>query len=241
MSDENESLIEKTFVTELGAKYPFVKAKGVNEQYGIQFFPSVFCIDANGVVFSVPDDRMPSEAQIEELLQSVSLAPKLPEDSRYDPLRSLWEKHDYDKLRDYLDKLLAQPNLDEEMRGVYDGQRKELQKRADAQVAKVERLGGGPDYFAAEEQLEKLKKTWKGFPAADAAEAQLKRFGSDSAIKKEIAAGKALQKALRSFDPGKSSSQAKKLVAELEKIAKKYEGTHAAKQADEHRQRLSKS
>ena len=86
MSDEDEGKIEETFITKLGAKYPFVKSKGVNELFGIKFFPSVYCIDPSGVVHSVPDDRMPSESAIEDLLKSVTLAPKLPEDSRYDPL-----------------------------------------------------------------------------------------------------------------------------------------------------------
>ena len=82
MSDENEKLIEDTFITKLGAKYPFVKAKGCNQKYGIKFFPSVFSIDATGVVHSVADDRMPGEAEIEQMLQAVSLAPKLPANAR---------------------------------------------------------------------------------------------------------------------------------------------------------------
>lgn len=238
MSDEDESLIEKTFVTELGAKYPLVKAKGVNELYGIQFFPSIYCIDANGVVHSVPDDRMPSEATIEELLKDVSLVPKMPEDSRFDALRAMWKKQDYVKLRDHLDKLLAQENLDAELREIYQKQRDGLQKQADGQVARVEKLAQGPDYFAAEEQLDKIEKLWKGFPAADAAKEATARFAGDAAIKKEIAAGKALQKLLAKYDPSKQS-QAKKLVVELEKFAKKYEGLHAATQAQQHLARLS--
>ena len=238
MSDENESLIEKTFITGLGAKYAFVKAKGVNEQYGIKFFPSVFCIDANGVVHSVPDDRMPDEGTIEELLKNVSLVPKLPDEARYGPVRSMWEKQDYVKLRDYLDKMLAQENLDADLRAVLTTQSTALQKRADTQKARVERLGQGPDYAAAEDQLEKIEKVWKGFPAADAAKEQLARFAGDATIKKELSAGKALQKVLKSYDPSKSS-QAKKLVVELGKFTKKYEGTYAAKQADEQRQRMT--
>lgn len=239
MSDENESLIEKTFVTELGAKYPFVKAKGVNEKYGIKFFPSVFCIDPQGVVYSVADDRMPSEAQIEELLKGASLVPKMPEDAQYDAVRAMWTKREHEKLRTYLDKMLAQPNLDEAMRGVYQSQRDALQKLADGQAARVEQLGKGPDYFGADEQLDRMQKVWKGFPAADAAKAMQAQFAGDAAIKKEIAAGKALQKLNGQFDPSKSS-QAKKLVAELERFAKKYEGTYAAGQADKQRQSLAK-
>lgn len=239
MSDENESLIEKTFVTELGAKYPLVQAKGVNEQYGVNAFPSVFVIDANGIVWSLPDAHLPNEAQIEELLQGVTLAPKVPDGPAYAPLRSMWEKRDYPKLRDYLAKMLAQENLDAELRTVFEGQQAELQKRGDGQVACVQRLAAGPDFFAAENQLEKITKAWKGFTAGAAAEEQLKRFAGDATIKKEVAAGKALQKVVRSFEPGKSPSQAKKLAAELEKFAKKYAGTYAATQAEAQRSQLT--
>ena len=84
----------------------------------------------------------------------------------------------------------------------------------------------------------RIEKVWKGFPAADAAKEQLARFAADAAIKKELVAGKALQKLLKGYDPSKAS-QAKKLVAELGKFTKKYEGTYAAKQADEQRQRMT--
>jgi hypothetical protein len=237
VSDEDEKKIEETFIDQCGAKYPFVKANGVNEQYGIKFFPSVFCIDANGVVYSVPDDRMPSEQDIEELLKSVSLVPKMPDESRYDPIRAMGKTQDHAKLRDSLDKMLAQPNLDEAMREVFDAQLAVLQKRADAQVARVERLGGGPDYVDSAEQLEQIVKAWKGFPASDAAKEQLARFSGDSAIKKETSASKALRKILSSFDPSRES-QAKKLVAELEKFMKKYEGTYAAGQAEKKKKQL---
>lgn len=230
MSDEDEGKIEETFVTKLGAKYPFVKAKGVNEAYGIKFFPSVYCIAPDGTVYSVPDDRMPSEQTIEKLLEQVSLAPKLPKDPRYDPLRGMWQKHEYGKLRDWLDKMLAQPNLDAAMREVFDAQKAELAKKVDAQQQRVERLGAGPDFAASAEQLEKITRQWKGFPPADAAQKELDRFASDPAIKKELTAGRALQKLLDAHDTSKVS-QRRKLVGELDKFRKKYEGTEAARKA----------
>jgi len=232
VSDEAEGLIEDTFITKLGAKYPFVKAKGVNEKYGIKFFPSVYCIDADGLVHSVPDDRMPSEQAIEDLLKSVSLAPKLPDDPRYEPLRSMWDKRDYAKVRDYLDKMLAQPNLDAAMREVFDAQKADLTKRVDAQQKRIERAAAGPDYAAGSDQLEKIMKEWKGFPPEAAAKKELDRFAADAAIKKELSAGKALQKLVASFDKEKPA-QVRKLAVELDKFRKKYEGTHAAKQAEE--------
>ncbi len=230
MSDEDEGKIEETFITKLGAKYPFIKAKGVNELFGIKFFPSIYCIDANGVVHSVPDDRMPSESTIEDLLKSVTLAPKLPEDSRYDPLRSMWNKKDYGKVRDYLVKMLAADNLDAEMRGVFEAQQAALDTKIKKQVERVAKLAAGPDYYAAKESLEKLSKEWKGFVVAEEADKALETFKTDADIKKEIAAGKALAKLLEKYDRSKQS-QAKKLIEELPKFAKKYENTYAGQQA----------
>jgi len=240
VSDEDEGLIDKVFIQQLGAKYPFVKAKGVNNKYGIKFFPSFFVIDSSGVVFSVPDDHEPSEQQIEELLKTASVGPKLPDDSRYDPLRSMWKKSEFAKVRDYLDKNLAAPNLDAGMKDVFTSQREQLQKRLDGTVARIGKLGEGPDYAAAMDQLEKIEKQWKGLPPADAATKELARFAADATIKKELAAGKALQKVMASFDAGKVA-QRKKLLEALQQFRKKYEGTYAVKQADEQIAQLSKT
>ena len=231
MSDEEEGKIEKTFIEGLGAKYPMAKIKASDtSKYGIKFYPSIYCFAPDGTVYSVPDDRMPSEKMIEELLQSVSLAPKLPDESRYAPLRSMWEKQQHEKLRDYLQKMLAADNLDADMREVFAAQQAELDKRAKKQVERVAKAGQGPDFYAAKNTLEKIQKEWDGFEAADTAKLELARFSKDSGIKKEIAASKSLQKLLGNYDPSKVS-QARKLKEALEKFAKKYEGTNAAVEA----------
>ena len=138
MSDEQEDKIEKTFIKDLGAKYPMAKIKAsATQAYGIKFYPSVYCIAPDGTVHSVPDDRMPSEAAIKDLLQSVSLAPKMPDTPPYAPVRSMWEKKQYKKLGDYLGKMLKQAKLDADMREVFEGQQEELRKRAAKQVERV--------------------------------------------------------------------------------------------------------
>lgn len=236
MSDEEEKLIEETFITKLGAKYAFVKAKACNAKYKVQGFPTVVVIGPDGTV-KYNDNPAPSETLIEELLKNVSLAPKLPDDAKYAPVKSMWEKRDYVKLRDYLDKMLAQPNLDAEMRTVFEAQKAELTRRAEAQTTRIGTLGQGPDYAEASDQIERIEKAWRGFPVADAAKKELARFAADAAIKKELAAGKALQKLVAGFDLSREQ-EVKKLIAELQKFTKKYEGTYAAKQAEEQRQKL---
>lgn len=232
MSDEPENLINDIFITKCGVKYPFVRSTGVNEKYGIRFFPSVYCITPDGQILTVPDDRMPAEAMIEEQLKNVSLVPKLPADSRFDVLRGFWEKREHKKLADYLDKMLAQDGLDAELRTIYDGQRTELGKRGERAAARIAGLGKGPDYAEAQAALEKIAKDWKGLPPAEAAQKELARFGKDPAIQKELTAGKALAKLLEKFDATKSS-QRRKLIEELMELSKKYSGTTAAAKAQQ--------
>lgn len=232
MSGEEEGPIQKIFVDQLGAKYPIVRVdKKDVAAYGIKFYPSVYVIDPNGNVFSVPDDRMPSEQQIEDLLKTATLAPKMPDDARYDPLRALWKKGEYQKLRDYLDKNLAAPNLDAAMKEVFTAQREQLDKRQESALARIPQLGQGPDYTAGDDQLERMEKQWKGLPPAEAATKERARMAADPTIKKELAAGRALQKLLDSHDTSKSS-QRKKLLEALGQFRKKYEGTQAAKMAE---------
>ncbi len=237
MSDEPENLINEIFIQKLGVKYPFIRASGVNGTYGIKFFPSVYCISPDGQILTVPEDRIPAEDFIEKQLENVSLTPKMPADSRFDVLRSYWEKHDHKRLADYLDKMLQQEKLDADLRVVYAGQKVELDKRAARQTARVADLAKGPDYGAAATSLEKIAKAWKGLPPAEAAEQELARFAKDPAISRELAAQKALDALLEKHDATKSS-QRKKLADELMKLAKKYSGTVAATKASDLRTTL---
>jgi thiol-disulfide isomerase/thioredoxin len=238
VSDEQEDTIEKrwvdgfaNFVVKGGAKYPIAKIKASDTgKYRITSYPSVYSITPYGIVHSVPDDRMPSEATIEELLEDVSFGPKLPEDSRYDPLRKMWSKRDYRRLDAYLNKMLKADKLDAEMRDVFAGQQQGLQKKAAKQVARVYSVGEGPHYLLARATLEFVQKEWAGFTAAVAATDELKRFAKDSRIKKEIAASEALAKLESKYDPSRIS-QRRKLIDALGKFAEKYRGTYAGEQA----------
>ena len=239
MSDEPEKLIQDIFIDKCGAKYPIVKGEGkVNSLYGISAFPSVFCIAPDGAVHSLPDEHVPSEAKIEELLKQVSLVPKLPDDPRYVPVRTMWEKRQFEKLAQYLDKALADEKTEAAVREVLQGQRDELQKRADRAVERVATLAQGPDFCASTDKLEALSKQWDGFAAAEKAKAELARFKADALIKKEVAAGRALAKINEQFDPS-NPNQARKLRDALEKFAKKHDGTFAAKQAAQQAAKLA--
>ncbi len=241
MSGEDEKTIQSEFIDALGAKYPIVKVDAKDTAaYGIKFYPSVYVIAPDGTVHSVPDDRMPSEQVIEELLKGASMAPKMPDDARYDPLRALWKKAEFVKLRDYLDKNLAAPNLDAAMKEVFEAQKAIYEKKHAAALARVAAVGAGPDYADSDVQLERIEKQWKGLEPAVAAHKERARFESDATIKKELTAGRALQKLLASHDQSKFSGR-KKLGEALAGFRKKYDGTLAARQAFEAMERLGSS
>ncbi|MGE3171499.1 MAG: hypothetical protein AB7O97_02660 [Planctomycetota bacterium] len=230
MSDEGKSLIESVFIEKIGARYPFIRASGVNQQYGIRFFPSIYCIAPDGTILTTPKDRMPSEQFIEEQLQHVTLAPKMPADSRFDNLRKWWEEREHARIAEYLEKMLQAPDLDAEVREVYAAQQQTLQQRMTRQAERVVELAKGPDFARSKDRLEKIVADWKGLPPAVAAEAELERFGKDARIKEELTAAKTLDRLLERNDAAKTSGR-RKLMEALEKFAKKYPGTYAAVRA----------
>ena len=139
MSDEQEDKIEDVFINRLGAKYPMVKVKAAaTKDYGIKFYPSVYTIAPDGRVHSVPEDRMPKEDAIVELLKSVSLVPELPEGAHYDPLRVMWDKKQYGKLSDMKSIRTAYPKIEGQLVKL-EQQRRQL----DAHFATTASSGAG--------------------------------------------------------------------------------------------------
>lgn len=67
--------------------------------------------------------------------------------------------------------MLAAPNLDAQMKEVFEAQQGELRKRIESQSKRADKLGEGPDFLAASEQLARMEKEWKGFPPAEGGEA----------------------------------------------------------------------
>lgn len=237
MSDEEESLVQDVFLTKLGSKHPWVRIKpAVDALYGVGGFPTVVVVDAFG---KIVQEGMPSEAVLERLLQDVSLVPKMPDEPRFAPLRAAWEKTDYLKVRDLLTRLAAEPKLDEATKTLVASQQEELQKRTDRVMARIEELGASTDFAMADEKLERIVATWKGLPPADAAKKALAAIAANPTAKKELGAAKSLAKLRTQFDPSRIA-QRRKLIEELAKFAKKYEGTKAAAEALAESERLGR-
>lgn len=233
VSDENEQKLAD-HIKAKGIKYPIVRAPGAMSKYGGSFYPSYFTVGPDGRILTNPADRMPSESWFEEALKDVVLVPDLPEDSRFDPLRRAWEKKDYRKIDDYLTKMLAEQDLDAELRAVFQEQRTEFDALLARAEARVESLAEGPDYWRATERLEQIAKDFDGLRIEDAANEVLDRFEHDDAIRKEVSASRTLEKLMSRYDASRLA-QRRKLIDQLMRFEERYAGTYAAEQARERR------
>lgn len=237
VSSEPEATIQDQFVTGMRAVYPWVKSNDFAEKWKIEYLPSCYCIDAFGNLHSLADWWVPDEATIEELLQALPLPPKLPPEKLYDPLRPLWAKSDFARLREHLEKLLAMPKLEAAAREVLLGQKQALEERQQKWLERATQLGARPDYASAASELERIEKSWAGLPPALAARKELDRFAADAKIKAEVDAGKALYKLMAGVDTGRIPAL-RKVIVDLDKFRKKYKGTWAGTTADAHHTRL---
>jgi hypothetical protein len=162
VSSEPEATIQDQFVTGMRAVYPWVKSNDFAEKWKIEYLPSCYCIDAFGNLHSLADWWVPDEATIEELLQALPLPPKLPPEKLYDPLRPLWARSDFARLREHLEKLLAMPKLEAAAREVLLGQKQALEERQQRWLERATQLGARPDYASAASELERIEKWHDG-------------------------------------------------------------------------------
>jgi hypothetical protein len=238
VADDAEGKIESTFVKGLVAAYPYVKSNDFAKKYKVEFHPSAFCIDANGLVHSLADWWVPEETTIEELLQALPLPPKPPADRRYDALRGAWQRGEFAKVAEQITKVGALPNLDEANREELAKQQAALDQKRDAALVRITEIAKGPDYGAAAGELERIEKAWTGLPPAAAARTELERFAADAKIKAEVDAARALDKLMTGVDTSKIPVL-RKVITDLDRFRKKYAGTLAAKRADQHHTRLT--
>ena len=236
MSDEPAGTIEKDILRALNVSYPFVKGNDVVKKYRVRFLPSTYSMDSNGEIASVPDGWLPDDLVIDELLHDVWKPAPLPGIKVYDPIRTLWLKHEFARLREGIDKIVALPDQPADVKEVLGVLSVALNKKQEEQLARVAELGKGPDYVVDHDyagatiQLERIERAWKPLPPAIEARKHLDRFAGDEAIKKEVAVGKLLAKVMTEVDTSKPAVL-RALLDELNQFRKKHVGTFAGKRA----------
>jgi len=230
VSDEPAGTIEKDILRNLSVAYPFVKGNDVVKKYRVRFLPSTYSIDSNGEIATVPDGWLPDELVLDEMLHDIVKPAPLPELKAYDPIRTLWAKHEFAQLREGIDKIVAMPEQSAEVKDVLGVLSKALDKRQEETLARIAELGKGPDYYGCMIQLEHIERAWKPLPPAVEARKHLDRFAGDDAIKKEVSVGRLLAKVMTEVDTSKPAVL-RGLLDELNQFRKRHDGTFAAKKA----------
>ena len=225
VSDEGNSTIEK-WVAEKGVQYQVAQSSG-SAAFDVNAYPTYYLVGPDGRIAA---QGHPDEAEIEKHLAGVRMAPPLPDSKAFKPLVKAWDDGEFAKVHKALvDLEAAKDSSDEEQQAVARA-RKSFDAALQSVQDEVKRLGAGPDYFAAEERLKELAKSWKGLPPSETIAEQLARIGKEPDIKKELQVGKQLAQLQRRFDASKSGDR-KKLVQALQQFVKQCEGTHAAQRA----------
>lgn len=213
------------FVAKHSAKHMVVvESTNSGAAFGTTSVPSPWLIGADGRILL---KGVPSESQIEEALQKVRLAPKLPKS--LEALAAPIKKDKLGDVRAKVGKLLDGTSLADDDRKVAEALRDWIDWQAQSSLDDAKADGEKGDWYEASRTLERVRKTFVGMPAATDAAEQLKALGADKAKKDAVAAGKRLEAAL-DLQREKNLSP-KEAIPLFKPIASKYDGSLAGKRA----------
>ena len=206
------------------AKHPIVIEEGDSAQtFEIKGYPTAYLIGANGKVIA----QNPQEAQIEEALAKVRLAPELPK--ALQAFDALLKKDKYAEVRGKVQKLIEGGTLVDADKAAAEELIKWIDFIAQSGLDNAADMGRKGDWLAASLALQDTAKSFKGMAQATEAEAQLKAILADKTKKDEITAAKKLNEAKTRQREDKMKP--KEALPLFKAIASKYEETRAGKQA----------
>lgn len=175
------------FVEENNIVYP-VGIGGPNARnYGVKGIPAVYLIAPSGKVVWEGHTNGLTDARIEEQLQKVVLFPQRDWPGKVSSPAKLAKKG---KLGDAWRKLEKLSDLEGDEAEAADALRKYIDGQASMVLDNVDSLIGDEDYYGANNELNKHKKSFKGHPAEEKIKSTLDDFGKTDAIQKSIKAGK---------------------------------------------------
>jgi hypothetical protein len=230
VTDEGTGLIEK-YIPEFNVKYPMVRATG-DDAWKVTGFPTMYLVSPDGEILH---EGEPTKAQIEEALKTVRLAPEMPDTRTFSKIRKAWEKRKLGEAWAEVEDQLASDRVDDAEKQVLQQLKTHLEKTRKSVAEKIEAAPNGPDYFKIAQWLGRVQDEWEGCPEAEQAEAMLDKLEDDDAIKNEIDAGEYLVKMNEKYADHFGGSKSKRERATKAYLAfiKKFEGTLAAKQAQD--------
>jgi peroxiredoxin len=224
ITNEGRTLVDK-FVEKHSSKHMVVvESTNSSASYAAQGVPSAWLIGADGRILV---KGLANEAQIEEALQKVRLAPTLPK--ALDPLSASIKKEKLGEVRVKVAKMLEGTTLSETDRKSAEDLLGWLDWQAQSALDDAKADGEKGDWYEASLTLERAKRCFAGVQAATDATEQLKAIQADKTKKDAVAAGKKLQATLDlQREKGLSPKEA---IPLFKQIASKYEGTPAGKRA----------
>ncbi len=217
------------FVSSLSPAYPIVVESSDSQTlYGVNGFPSSVLIGPDGKIAWSGHPAKVSEDQIEELLRDVELFPDLP--SKLVPIRRSIEKGRYEEARVALEKARDAAASDETESKWVEKLGAWLAWYRTSAVDRATKATDRGDFYVAWKTWLDVEKSWKGSDLEKEAEEKVKDLLGDKDHKNEIEAGKKLAE-IKDRIRGESP---KKAIKQLERMSsKRYDGTLAAKQAQE--------
>lgn len=212
------------FVEKNSAKHPIVIEEGDSAQtFEIKGYPTAFLIAPNGKILA----QNPQEAQIEEALAKVRLAPELPK--ALASVEAALKKEKYAEVRGKVAKLIEGGTLVEADKTAAEELVKWIDFLAQSTLDNARDLGEKGDWLGASLALQDAVKAFAGLPQAKDADAQLKAILADKTKKDEITAAKRLNEAKTKQREDKLKP--KEALPLFKAIAGKYGETKAGKSA----------
>ena len=222
ITNEARGLVDK-FVEETGATHPIViESSDSATAWGISGFPSMFVVGPDGTILH---KGIPSDQQIEKWLEDAKPFPQAPR-SLSKVVDAIADMELSGALKD-LEKFLAKEGQPEEEVAAAREIQEWVLWRASSGLEGAAKAAASGDVYRAAKTYRELAAWFKGHETADTAETALKELLSDKDRKREIDAGEKLDQA-REKARDLSKNKAIKLY---ESIAKRYEGTRAAEEA----------
>jgi hypothetical protein len=222
----------ESWIKSKGVKYAYAYDKGgkLSGKLGINGIPHAFLIDPSGQIVGEGHPGELTESSIEGALKGALPKPLFDFPPSATPVKNALVKHKYAAALAEADKL-SEADGGPELKKVIEGM-------VSARVASMQAALKEGDFLGAEELASVLKKELDGLPQEPDAEKVL----ADIKGNKDAARVIAGQKKVHALEAKKMTRKQdiEKAMDDLDKIAKDYAGTFAAKQATEYRTELIK-
>ena len=227
VSRQDRSAID-TFIEELDVTHPIVIAKdSVFRGFGVTSYPTCIILGPNGRIVWRDHPASLTDEKLEELLEGVRLLPEM--EGRLAATGKSIRKSKFADARKKAEKVLNSSSASEEDKAVAQEVIDWIDWYAESAFE-----GAGQDLekgnaYAAWRAYDELQDLFKGSDVAKRAKALAKEVTSDPDNKREVDAGKKLDKIVAEL----GDLSPNKAIKQLQPIVDKYEGTKAAERAAE--------